>query len=119
MSLDPPPYISSLQSNIRARPISWEGAVRAKTISEADLKAIKSIDKVRREQRRQTVENDTEGYTTLLLGGGKDGDERKSIFEKAAKRGDIVQYILVLMGDLIDGESYARIYPRCCSPANC
>ncbi len=99
MSLDPPAYILSLQNNIRARPISWDGAVRAKTITDADLKKIKSIDKVRREQRRQTIESDTESFVTLLLG----GNEEKSIFEAAAKRPDIIQYMLVLSGDLIDG----------------
>ncbi|GAB7365532.1 hypothetical protein MBLNU230_g6605t1 [Neophaeotheca triangularis] len=98
MSLDPPAYILSLQNNIRARPISWEGAVRAKTITDADLKKIKAIDKVRKEQRKQTIESDIETYTALLLGNG----EAKSIFESAAKRTDILQYMLVLTGDLID-----------------
>ena len=99
MSLDPPAYISSLQNNIRARPISWEGAVRAKTITEEDLKKIKAIDKVRKEQRKQTIERDVKTYTQLLLG----GDDVKSIFESAAKRTDILQYMLVLAGDLVDG----------------
>ncbi|KAF2088771.1 vacuolar ATP synthase-like protein subunit H [Saccharata proteae CBS 121410] len=101
MSLDPPAYISSLQNNIRARPISWEGAVRAKTITDADLKKIKSIDKVRKEQRKQTIEADVDSYVALLLGGG----DVQSVFEAAskAKRQDIIQYMLVLTGDLIDG----------------
>ncbi|OCK73927.1 vacuolar ATP synthase-like protein subunit H [Lepidopterella palustris CBS 459.81] len=98
MSLDPPTYILSLQNNIRARPISWEGAVRAKTITDADLRKIKSIDKVRKETRRQTIEADTEGFCSLLLG----GNGSPSIFEAAAKRPDITQYMLVLTGDLID-----------------
>jgi V-type H+-transporting ATPase subunit H len=105
MSLDPPTYIQSLQSNVRARPISWEGAVRAKTITDADLKKIKAIDKVRKEQRKATVEGDVETYTTLLLGNG----ETKSIFESTAKRTDILQYMLVLTGDLIEGRSAGRI----------
>ena len=101
MSLDPPAYISSLQNNIRARPISWEGAVRAKTITDEDLKKIKAIDKVRKEQRKQTIENDIETYTALLLGDG----ENRSIFENAVKRTDILQYMLVLVGDLVDGKN--------------
>lgn len=101
MSLDPPAYILSLQNNVRARPISWEGAVRAKTITEDDLKKIKAIDKVRKEQRKQTIESDVKTYTTLLLGDG----ETKSIFESAAKRTDILNYMLVLTGDLIEGET--------------
>jgi len=102
MSLDPPTYILSLQNNIRARPISWEGAVRAKTITDSDLKKIKAIDKVRKEQRKQTIEGDIKTYTALLLGDG----EAKSIFESAAKRTDILQYMLVLTGDLIEGMVY-------------
>lgn len=100
MSIDAPAYIVSLQNNIRARPISWEGAVRAKTITDQDLKKIKAIDKVRKEQRKQTIENDVQRYTTLLLG---DNGQTKSIFDSAAKRTDILQYMLVLAGDLIDG----------------
>jgi V-type H+-transporting ATPase subunit H len=99
MSIDPPAYIVSLQNNIRARPISWEGAVRAKTITDEDLKKIKAIDKVRKEQRKQTIEGDVKTYSALLLGSG----ETKSIFESAAKRTDILQYMLVLTGDLVDG----------------
>jgi V-type H+-transporting ATPase subunit H len=108
MSLDPPAYISSLQNNIRARPISWEGAVRAKTITEEDLKKIKAIDKVRKEQRKQTIEGDVKTYTQLLLG----GDDVKSIFESAAKRTDILQYMLVLAGDLVDGVWFNTF--KCC-----
>ncbi|KAH7114495.1 vacuolar ATP synthase subunit H [Dendryphion nanum] len=98
MSLDPPTYIWTLQNNIRARPISWEGAVRAKTITDDDLKKIKSIDKVRKEQRKQTIESDVDSFVALLLG----GSGSQSIFEAAAKRVDIIQYMLVLTGDLID-----------------
>ena len=99
MSLDPPTYLNSLQNNIRARPIPWEGAVRAGTITDQDLKRIKAVDKVRKEQRRQTVENDVGAYRSLLLG----GESGKSVLESAAKRADVIQYILVLIGDLING----------------
>ncbi|KAI4097284.1 MAG: hypothetical protein LQ344_000383 [Seirophora lacunosa] len=98
MSLDPPTYLNSLQNNIRARPIPWEGAVRAGTITENDLKRIKAVDKVRKEQRRQTVESDQDAYRSLLLG----GDQGKSVLESAAKRADVVQYMLVLASDLIN-----------------
>jgi hypothetical protein len=99
MSLDPPTYLNSLQNNIRARPIPWEGAVRAGTITDNDLKRIKAVDKVRKEQRKQTVEGDTEAYRSLLLG----GNQGKSVLESAAKRADVIQYMLVLSGDLING----------------
>lgn len=99
MSLEPPTYLSSLQNNIRARPIPWEGAVRAGNITDDHLKKIKAVDKVRKEQRRQTVDGDLRGYVNLLSGGG-DG---KSVLDSASKRTDIVQYILVLAVDLING----------------
>ncbi|KAH7054456.1 vacuolar ATP synthase subunit H [Macrophomina phaseolina] len=100
MSLDPPTYILSLQNNIRTRPISWEGAVRAKTITDQDLKKIKSIDKVRKEQRKQAIEQDTQSYVSLLLG----GSDTQDIFQAAqkGKRQDIIQYMLVLAGDLVE-----------------
>ena len=102
MSLDPPTYLNSLQNNIRARPIPWEGAVRAGTITDQDLKKIKAVDKVRKEQRKQTVEADVGTYRDLLLG----GDSGKSVLESAAKRADVVQYILVLTGDLLNGRQF-------------
>jgi len=101
MSLDPPTYLNSLQNNIRARPIPWEGAVRAGTITDNDLKTIKAVDKVRKDQRRQYVENDMDAYQSLMLGGSKG----KSVLESASKRADVVQYMLVLTGDLLSGGS--------------
>lgn len=101
MALETPTYLSSLQNNIRARPIPWEGAVRAGTITENDLKTIKAVDKVRKEQRRQTVEQNLDDYQSLILGGTKG----KSVLESAAKRSDVVQYMLVLTGDLLNGAS--------------
>ena len=100
MSLDPPTYLSSLQTNIRARPIPWPGAVRAHTITEADLRKIESVDKVRKEQRKRIVEGDLPGYRALLLGGA---NGQKSVIESTSKRPDVLQYILVLANDLIEG----------------
>ncbi|PYH87241.1 putative vacuolar ATP synthase subunit H [Aspergillus uvarum CBS 121591] len=98
LPLEPPTYLSSLQNNIRARPIPWEGAVRAGNITDEHLKKIKAVDKVRKEQRRQTVEGDLAGYVSLLAG----GPESKSVLDSAARRTDIVQCILVLAADLIN-----------------
>ncbi|KAJ5893992.1 hypothetical protein N7495_005683 [Penicillium taxi] len=97
MSLEPPTYLSSLQNNIRSRPIPWEGAVRAGNITDDHLKKIKAVDKVRKEQRRQTIEADLDGYTGLLAG----GEQGKSVLDYAARRTDMIQYILVLASDLI------------------
>ncbi|KAI1650506.1 ARM repeat-containing protein [Daldinia loculata] len=99
MSLDPPPYLASVQNNIRQRPIPWDGAVRAGTITEAQLAKIKAVDKVKREQRKQVVEADLDGYRILFVGGpGTTG-----VLESASKRSDVVQYILVLLSDLLEG----------------
>ena len=73
--------------------------MRAKTITDEDLKKIKSIDKVRKEQRKQTIEADVDSFVTLLLG----GQGSQSIFEAAAKRQDIIHHMLVLLGDIVDG----------------
>jgi V-type H+-transporting ATPase subunit H len=99
--LEPPPYLASLQNNIRARPIPWDGAVRAGNLADDQLKKIKAVDKVRKEQRKQTIEGDLPAYTTLLIG-GKNGT---GVLERAAKRTDIIQYVLVLAADLVNGTS--------------
>jgi V-type H+-transporting ATPase subunit H len=99
MSLDPPTYLSSLQNNIRARPIPWEGAVRAGTITEEQLQKIRAVDKVKKEQRQEKIESDLDGYTTLFV--GKPGT--KSILDSASKRADVIQYVLVLLVDLLEG----------------
>ncbi|KAI0172298.1 ARM repeat-containing protein [Hypoxylon sp. FL1284] len=99
MSLDPPPYLGSLQNNVRQRPIPWDGAARAGTITEAQLAKIRAVDKVRREQRKQVVEGDLDGYRLLFVGeAGTPG-----VLESASQRSDVVQYILVLLSDLLDG----------------
>jgi V-type H+-transporting ATPase subunit H len=109
MSLDPPTYLSSLQNNIRARPIPWDGAVRAGTISQDQLNKIRAVDKVRKEQRKQTVEGDLEAYRTLFAG----ADGTQSVLESAAKRTELVQYILVLLSDLLDGEKLSIDHHIC------
>ncbi|XXG99041.1 hypothetical protein Hte_005375 [Hypoxylon texense] len=99
MSLDPPPYLGSLQNNVRQRPIPWDGAARAGTITEAQLAKIRAVDKVRREQRKQVVEGDLDGYRILFVGEAG----TRGVLESARERSDVVQYILVLLSDLLDG----------------
>lgn len=106
MSLDPPTYLSSLQNNIRARPVPWDGAVRTGTITDDQLSKIRAVDKVRKDQRIQTVESDLDGYRALFVG----ADGKLSVLESAIKRQDVVQYILVLLGDLLDGRSIVKFY---------
>jgi len=98
MSLESPTYLTSLQNNIRTRPIPWDGAVRAGTLTEEQLSKIRAVDKVKREVRKETVEDDLDGYRLLFV--GESG--HPSVLESAKKRGDVVQYILVLLGDLLD-----------------
>ena len=98
MSLDPPPYLGSLQNNIRQRPIPWDGAARAGTITETQLAKIRAVDKVKREQRKQVVESDLDGYRILFVGEpGAPG-----VLESASRRSDVIQYILVLLSDLLE-----------------
>jgi len=98
MSLDPPTYLASLQGNIRQRPIPWDGAVRAGTLTDEQLAQIRAVDKVKKDARRETVEANLDGYRTLFV--GESG--KKSVFELASKRQDVVQYILVLLCDLLE-----------------
>lgn len=98
MSLDPPTYLASLQNNIRQRPIPWEGAVRAGTLTEDQLAKIKAVERAKKEARTQTVEGDLDGYRILFV--GEEG--KPSVLELARKRTEVVQYILVLLSDLLD-----------------
>lgn len=98
MSLDPPTYLASLQSNIRQRPIAWDGAVRAGTLTENQLAKIRAIDKAKRDVRKKTVEADLDGYRILFA--GEAGNP--SVLESASQRQDVVQYSLVLLNDLLD-----------------
>lgn len=104
MSLERQPY-EELCSNIRARPIGWDGYQRAGTITEFELEKIKAVDKVPLEKRIVLVEKEGETYAKLFLGDTDSGD--KGILGRIHGNrggGDIVQYILVLMGDLLDSE---------------
>jgi len=97
MFLDPPTYLASLQTNIRQRPIPWDGAVRAGTLTEEQLARIRSVDKLKRDARKEAVEADLNAYVTLFVGSGSS----KGVFELASKRQDVVQYALVLLNDLL------------------
>ncbi|KAL6799103.1 vacuolar ATP synthase subunit H [Trichoderma sp. SZMC 28013] len=99
MSLDGPTYLASLQNNIRHRPIPWDGAVRAGSLTEEQLAKIRAVDKAKRpEQRKEIVSADLDGYRLLFVG----GNGSPSVLEKAGKNTSLVQYILVLLADLLD-----------------
>ncbi|KAF7546946.1 hypothetical protein G7Z17_g8077 [Cylindrodendrum hubeiense] len=100
MSLDPPTYLGSLQSNIRQRPIPWDGAVRAGTLTEEQYSKIRAVDKAKKpEQRKEIVSSDLDGYRVLFVG----GNGKSSVLETAGKHANVIQYILVLLGDLLEG----------------
>lgn len=100
MSVDPPTYLTALQNNIRTRPIPWDGAVRAGTVLEWQLAKIRAVDKVKKDARKQAVESDLDGYRILFVGGTT--ADQPSVLQSAARRTDVVQYILVLLGDLLE-----------------
>lgn len=107
MSLDGPTYLASLQNNIRHRPIPWDGAVRAGSLTEEQLAKIRAVDKAKRpEQRKEIVSADLDGYRLLFVG----GNGSPSVLEKAGKNTSLVQYILVLLADLLDGKSGLSVY---------
>ncbi|KAF4122491.1 V-type H+-transporting ATPase subunit H [Geosmithia morbida] len=98
MSLDPPTYLASLQGNIRQRPIPWDGAVRAGTLTDEHYAKIRAIDKTKKpEQRKETVEADLDGYRMLFVG----AEGKPSVVESAAQHANVIQYILVLLSDLL------------------
>ncbi|CAK7198649.1 H(+)-transporting V1 sector ATPase subunit H [Sporothrix eucalyptigena] len=100
MSVDPPTYLTALQNNIRTRPIPWDGAVRAGTVLEWQLAKIRAVDKVKKDVRKQAIESDLDGYRILFSGGA--GSDQPSVLQSAARRTDVVQYILVLLNDLLE-----------------
>lgn len=98
MSLDPPTYLASLQNNIRQRPIPWDGQVRAGTLTEDQLAKIKAVERAKKDARQQIVEGDLDGYRILFV--SEPG--KPSVLELASKRTEVVQYVLVLLKDLLD-----------------
>jgi V-type H+-transporting ATPase subunit H len=107
MSLDPPTYLASLQSNIRQRPIPWDGAVRTGALTEEQYAKIRAVDKAKKpEQRKEIVDGGIEGYRLLFVG----GQGKPSVLETAAKHPNVIQYILVLLADMLDGQ-YRTLAP--------
>lgn len=84
--------------NIRGRSIAWDAHVRAGLITDSDVRKIKAIDKASKEKQVSVVEKDVDGYAALVLSPG-------GVLRKATdgKRVDVVAYMLVLLGDLLEG----------------
>lgn len=123
MFLAPPAYLVTLQNNIRQRPIPWDGAVRSGIITDEQLTRIRAVDRAKKpDTKRSIVEDDIDAYTSLFAGDAG----RPSVLESAAKQPPMLQYILVLLGDLIgcrysytrwvqlSGGGHARRHEGCC-----
>ncbi|KAL7270375.1 H(+)-transporting V1 sector ATPase subunit H [Rhizina undulata] len=96
MSFEAPKYLSEWASNLRNRPIAWEAYVRSGLVTDSEVKKIKAIDKAGKDKRTTVVEKDAGSYVQLLL--GQDG-----VLKRSADKGrvDVIQHVLVLMGDLL------------------
>jgi V-type H+-transporting ATPase subunit H len=82
--------------------------VRHGTLTEEQLAKVRAVDKVKKEVRKHTVEGDLDGYRTLFV--GEPG--KPSVLELATKRTEIVQYILVLLSDLLNCTfSHSNCFP--------
>ncbi|CAG8493714.1 1071_t:CDS:10 [Dentiscutata heterogama] len=86
-------YLDELTEGIRARPIPWEGYQKAELITVEELDLLKRIDKQSREQLRSVMQKDAERYAELYT----------SLLEKL-KRADTVQYILVMINDMLSDD---------------
>ncbi|KAL5594532.1 hypothetical protein BROUX41_001458 [Berkeleyomyces rouxiae] len=99
MLIDPAAYLGTLQNNIRQRPIAWDGAVRAGSITDVQLAKIRAISSTQKpDDRRKAVQNDLGGFSELFLGAAG----QPSSLESAAKHANIIQHLLVLFGDLLE-----------------
>ncbi|CAG8625297.1 3055_t:CDS:10 [Paraglomus brasilianum] len=83
-------YLDDLTANMRSRPIPWEGYHRAGIITQEELDLIKAVDKQSKEQVNDVMERDGDKYAVLYT----------NLLEKSV-RIDTVQYVLVLVGDML------------------
>jgi hypothetical protein len=98
MSLDGQNILDEYKSLIRERAVAWDAYIRYNLVTDADVRAIKAVDKVPKERRREIVEGTGAEYAQLVL--GDEGVLRKSA---NSNRVDLVQYILMWTGDLLEG----------------
>ncbi|ODQ63657.1 ATPase, V1 complex, subunit H [Nadsonia fulvescens var. elongata DSM 6958] len=86
----PSSYVDEIQATISARPIPWEGYLRAKLLTSTEASVIKSIEKQSKEKRKAIVEKDLDLYSTTSI----------NLIQKLT-RDDIVKFILSLIADLV------------------
>lgn len=83
-------YLEEIQTNIRVRPIPWEGYVRASVLSANEASLMKSIEKQNREKRAEIVEKSATRYAEAII----------DLLDRIS-RDDVVKYILSLAGDFV------------------
>ena len=75
--------------------------MRSGTLTDEQYARIRAVDKAKKpEQRKEILEKDLEGYQRLFVGGG----DKSSVLETAGKHANVIQYVLVLLSDLLEGE---------------
>ncbi|CAI2184745.1 3034_t:CDS:10 [Funneliformis geosporum] len=87
------PYLDELTSNIRSRPIPWDGYQKATLITQEEADLLKKVDKQSLEQLKVVMQKDAEKYADLYT----------NLLEKL-NRVDTVQYILVLVSEMLSDE---------------
>ncbi|CAG8763137.1 3431_t:CDS:2, partial [Acaulospora colombiana] len=93
-------YLDDLTTNIRTRPIPWEGYQKAELITQEELELLKRVDNQSREQVRSVMQKGSQKYAELYL----------NLLEKL-NRVDTVQYVLVLVSDMLfDDEQRVSFY---------
>ncbi|CAN6652887.1 V-type proton ATPase subunit H [Trichomonascus vanleenenianus] len=91
-------YLDEIQTNIRVRPIPWEGYVRANLLSTHEAGLMKSIEKQSRDKRNSIVESDPKLYASSII----------ELLNRIT-RDDVVKYILSLAGDFaIDVPEFSK-----------
>jgi V-type H+-transporting ATPase subunit H len=70
-------------------------------LTEEQYTKIRAVDKAKKpEQRKEIVESDFDGYRLLFVG----ASGKPSVLESASQHANVVQYILVLLSDLLNGQ---------------
>lgn len=81
-------YLDEIQSNIRVRPIPWEGYVRANLLTTAEASLIKSIEKESAEKRAESIAKNPSLYAGTVV----------ELLSRIS-RDDVVKYILSFAGE--------------------
>ena len=128
MSLDGQNVLDEYKTQIRTRAIAWDACIRFQLVTDADVKKIRAIDKAPKaagaaaaaaaaaggggaegvaRKRAEIIESDAQGYAQLVL--GDHGVLRKCANGNKGNKGDLVKYILMWTGDLLEGMSYPGV----------